>query len=284
MTKKPGPSVIERTMEDDVQHSPDEEELTSTGAQNTAGSSGKSVLDLTDQEQAQRQMALASSSARPVGSLSPILPATLERNHIIAGSSRHEAVGRFNLLRTQILQEMTAKGWRTLGITSPTPLCGKTTVAINLCISIAKGIRKDAVLVDLNLRNPSIANYLGIDSSPDLSDLLEGDMSFLEPIVNTGIPRLLIIPNKRAHFDSSDMLTSEAAVSLARNLRAMESVQIVVYDLPSVLPTDDVLAFLPQLDCVLIVLAEGSSTKQDLVNTKRMLKHANVLGYVLNQF
>jgi Mrp family chromosome partitioning ATPase len=64
----------------------------------------------------------------------------------------------------------------------------------------------------------------------------------------------------------------------------MEDVQLVVFDLPPVIPTDDTLAFLPQLDCVLVVIAEGMSTRQELEETRQMLQHTNVLGYVLNQF
>jgi protein-tyrosine kinase len=283
MTKELGPSVIEKSLASgDVQHGPDDKEPTLTGVQKPAGSDSRAVV--TGQEQAPRQMAVGTQSARPIGNLSLVSPETLERNHIVAGNKRHEAADRFDMLRTQILQEMAANGWRSLGITSPTPLCGKTTVAINLAISIAKGIRKDAVLVDLNLRNPAIADYLGIDSSPDLSDLLQGNISFGDPFVNPGIPRLLIIPNRTVHVNSSDTLTSAAAVALAQNLRAMENTQIVIYDLPSILPTDDVLAFLPELDCVLMVLAEGGSTKGELEKSKRLLKHTKILGYVLNQF
>ncbi len=63
----------------------------------------------------------------------------------------------------------------------------------------------------------------------------------------------------------------------------MEDVQIVVYDLPPILPTDDTLAFMPELDCVLVVLADGVTTKEELEDSREMLKHTNVLGYVLNQ-
>ncbi len=205
------------------------------------------------------------------------------RDYIFAGKAGDGASDQFDMLRTKILREMREKGWRTLGITSPMPRSGKTTISINLSISIAKGIHKDIVLVDLDLRNPTIANYLGIDASPDLSDFLDGNINFREPFVNPGIPRLLILPNKTAHDNSSEMLTSRAAVGLAKRLRAMDDVQLVVYDLPPALPTDDTLAFMPQIDCLLIVVADGFTTRRELEATQKLLKNYNVLGYVLNQ-
>lgn len=215
--------------------------------------------------------------------LLPVSKAVLARRHIVAGDKGNPVADQFDILRTKILREMKANGWRTLGITSPMPHCGKTTVAINLCVSIAKGIHKDIVLVDLDLRNPRIGSYLDINSSPDLSDVLEGRVRFQEPLVNPGIPRLLIIPNNKAYLHSSEMLTSREAILLAENLCSMEDVQLVVFDLPPVLPTDDTLAFLPHVDCLLVVIADGVSTKQELEKTRQLLQHSNVLGYVLNQ-
>jgi Mrp family chromosome partitioning ATPase len=210
--------------------------------------------------------------------------ATFEQHRIVAGNKGSAAADKFDMLRTQIFQEMNAKGWRTLGITSPMPRCGKTTVAINLCVSMAKACRKDVVLVDLDLRNPTVANYLGIESTPDLSDILDGRISFRGPLVNSGVPRLLIIPNKKTYLNSSEALASPEAIALAQNLKAVDDFQIVVFDLPPALPTDDTLAFLPNVDCILVVLADGTTTKQELADTQQLLKHTNLLGFVLNQF
>ena len=209
-------------------------------------------------------------------------PAT-KADYILPGKVGDGASSQFDMLRTKILGEMQEKGWRSLGITSPMARSGKTVIAVNLSISIARGIHKDIVLADLDLRHPSIAGYLGIDNSPDLSDFLEGRIEFMEPLVNPGIPRLLILPNRTSHSNSSDMMVSPAMTALPQRLQAMANVQLVIYDLPPALPTDDTLAFLPHVDCILVVVAEGVTTKQELDATRKLLRKHNVLGYVLNK-
>ena len=68
----------------------------------------------------------------------------------------------YDVLRTQVLQSMTAKKWKILGVTSPTPGCGKTLTAVNLAFSIARQPDKSVVLVDMDLQKPQLANCLGV--------------------------------------------------------------------------------------------------------------------------
>ena len=82
----------------------------------------------------------------------------------------------YDMLRTQVLQSMSVGGWKVLGVTSPTPGCGKTVTATNLALSIARLPDHLVVLVDLDLQKPQIANSLGIVSTGGgVLDLLEGD-------------------------------------------------------------------------------------------------------------
>jgi protein-tyrosine kinase len=282
--KSAGPSTIEQALlKSDVSHHVGRRELTQTIVERAGLNDGKLFSgSLLRYAVGPEESSSVARLHRPE-SIQPISSATLDQHRIIAGHKGHPAAEQFDILRTRILREMSVRGWRTLGVTSPMPRCGKTTVAINLCISIAKGIQRDVVLVDLDLRNPRVASYLGINSSPDLSNFLDGEVSFQATLVNPGIPRLLILPNHKTYLESSEALTTPEAVSLAQNLRSVEGIEMVVFDLPPLLPTDDTLAFLPQVDCLLVVLADGKSTKRELEETRQLLEQANVLGFVLNQ-
>src|ERR1700733_730191 len=77
--------------------------------------------------------------------------AYLESNRIIAHDDMDPRSKFFDMLRTQVLQSMDQRHWKILGITSPTPGCGKTVTAVNLAFSIARQPDRSVLLVDLDL-------------------------------------------------------------------------------------------------------------------------------------
>jgi len=207
----------------------------------------------------------------------------LEGNGIVTANKNNPNTRTFDMLRTQVLRAMSEKGWRTVGVTSPTRQCGKTTAAINLAISIANQTTGRVVLVDFDLKCPRIGEYLGIEGKPDLSDVLEVRAPLEAALVDPGIPGLLVLPNGKAQENSSGILAKSETVSLVKDLRSNRDVRVTIFDLPPVLTTDDTLAFLPQVDCLLIMLADGKTTKPELEETRRLLEGTPVVGYVLNQ-
>ena len=89
--------------------------------------------------------------------------AHLESKRIIAHDIKDLRSRSFDMLRTQILQSMDMRAWQFLGITSATEGCGKSVVAINLALSIARQPGRSVLLVDLDLQKPQVANYLGLN-------------------------------------------------------------------------------------------------------------------------
>lgn len=207
----------------------------------------------------------------------------LEHHRIIAGNKDDPRTTSFDLLRTQVLREMQKNGFRTLVVTSPTPDCGKTTVAINLAFSVAQLAEPMVLLGDLDFRRPKIASYLGIRANSDLSDLLEKRAPLKEAIIGLDRPRLLVLPNKKVHRNASEMLTSPEMSSFVASLRSDDATRICIFDLPPMLPTDDTIAFLPQADCALLVVEDGSTKKPDLEEALRLLEGTALLGVVLNK-
>lgn len=210
-------------------------------------------------------------------------PRHLEEHRIITMDTEDPNSISFDILRTQILAKMEANGWRTLAITSPTPGCGKTVVAINLALSIAKQTDYTALLVDFDLRRPQVASYLGLPREKDLADFLDGKIDLTEALVNPGIPRFVVLPNRRPMKNSTELLTSRKVKALVEDLRNRYEKRICIFDLPPLKSTDDAIAFLPQVDCVLMVVASGETRPGEVKDCRRQLQSSNLLGVVLNK-
>jgi len=209
--------------------------------------------------------------------------AHLERNRIVSFNKNDPMSWVFDVLRTQVLQQMESNGWRTVAITSPTPGSGKTVVAINLAMSIAHQTQKTAILVDFDLRKPRLGEYLGISMDRSLNDVLQGDVPLAEALVNPGLARLVLLPTGKPVPKPSEMLSSRKVSSLIQDLRERYADRIVIFDLPPILGADDAIAILPQIDCVLLVVANGMTTQSELENSIRHLAGANLLGVALNK-
>jgi protein-tyrosine kinase len=207
----------------------------------------------------------------------------LEKNRIVAFDKNNAMSMHFDLLRTHVLQKMDEKGWRTLAITSPTQEAGKTVVAINLAMSIAQQTNKTAMLVDFDFRRPKIGAYLGIPMEKSLNDLLDGTAELPDVLVNPDMPRLVVLATKNPVKKSSETLSSKKIADLIKDLRERYESRIVIFDLPPVLVTDDAIALLPQIDCVLMVVGNGMSTKREIEDSIRLLPAANLVGTVLNK-
>lgn len=210
-------------------------------------------------------------------------PRHLEKHRVVALNKSNLGSVSFDLLRTKVLQKMEEHGWRTLAIASPVAECGKTVVAINLAISIAHHTNKTAILVDFDLRKPKIAEYLGLPDGPSLNDVLEGNADASEAFVNPGMPKLVVMPLARPIRKSAEMLASAKVNQLISDLRDRYKERIVIFDLPPILNTDDAIAVLPKIDCVLVVVGNGMNTKKEIEDCLHHVPEAKLVGTVLNK-
>ena len=178
---------------------------------------------------------------------------------------------------------MDENGWRTLAVTSPTMESGKTVVAINLAIGIAQQTNRTSLLIDFDLRRPRVASSLGLQRDVSLNQVLAGNARIEDAMVNPGIPRFVVLPTQRPIPSSAEVLGSSRVAALMSELREHYSDRVVVVDLPPVLAADDVLAVLPRVDCVLMVVGNGVSTKKEIEESMSRLSKFNLLGVVLNK-
>lgn len=207
----------------------------------------------------------------------------LEASRIVAHNGADQRSRPYDMLRTQILHSMAQNGWKILGVTSPTPGCGKTLTAINLSFSVARQPDQSVMLVDMDLRKPQLANYFGISAADDgvLGVLSEHTVlpSVVVPI-RAGNQRIAVLPTANTK-ESAELMGSVAMRSLLRDLR--RDFQTVILDLPPVLSSDDVLAVLPYIDCILLVAAVGLSKTSQVEEAVRHLQSSPIVRLVLNK-
>jgi protein-tyrosine kinase len=209
-------------------------------------------------------------------------PRLLARNHVVTFEDIDPAHSHFDILRTKVLRTMQRGGWTSLGITSPTSGCGKTTLALNLAFSLAHQRDIRTVLVELDLRRPSIGRQIGLKTPQSVASVLQGTRGVAENFVRYG-DNLAIGTNSQSVRDSAELLMNVRTAEGVAAIKRAFLPDIVVYDLPPMLQSDDVMAFLPQLDCVLLV-AGAEKSRLDEVDKceKDLADQTNVLGVVLN--
>jgi len=207
----------------------------------------------------------------------------LRRNRIVSHGRGDPAHLAFDVLRTRLLKVFRNNGWTKLAVTSPTRGCGKTVVSANLALSLARQRDLKTLLFDVNLRSPGLAAVLGIEGRYAAEWFLQGQTAPEGYLVKVSEGLALGLNSERVR-DSAELMQSEqASLSLARAIDALEP-DIVIYDLPALLEHDDAIAFLPNVDCVLLVAAAGRTRASEIDACERLLgESANFLGVLLNR-
>jgi protein-tyrosine kinase len=190
----------------------------------------------------------------------------------------------FDMLRTQVLQSMDNGGWQLLAVTSPTPGCGKTVTACNLAMSIARLPERSVLLVDLDMRRPQVANYLGIKRDFGLLSVLQGRQTMSDAIVQVGIEReqFLVLPGEQTRA-SSEWMASPSMGTLLETIKREFRSRIIILDLPPILAGDDALSILPYLQSVLLIAEAGRSSVSEIKQCAKLLKGKPIVRVVLNK-
>lgn len=208
----------------------------------------------------------------------------LAKNRIIDHGFPDAALTSYKMLRTRILQNMRTGGWRTLAVTSPRDGAGKSLTATNLAIAMASHGAHDVYLLDLDLKDPQICNYLGLPGFElDVGEYLAGRVSMSKISCNVGIDHLRVLPSSQRQPNSSELLTSQNLQSLLKTILNSASDPIVVIDVPAILTADDALAISPVVDGYLMVVSESETGRDDVSRALEIMRDINVFGVVLNK-
>lgn len=214
----------------------------------------------------------------------------LYKHRIISAGRQNPAHVAFDVLRTRLLAALREHGWRRIAVTSPTKNCGKTFVSANLALSFSRHENLRTVLMDMDLRNPSVAPVLGVNSPGRMSEFLYGNVGTEDHFIRIGQnsmnigSRLALGLNDRVETYAAEILMEPTTERSLNFMYEDLDPDVVIFDMPPALYHDDVMAFRAQYDGVLLVVGGGTTTAKEVRALERNLgTHTPVLGVVLNQ-
>lgn len=207
----------------------------------------------------------------------------LKQNRVVTSLQSDPRGEVYRQLRTQVLAHMKAHGQRTLAITSPHEGAGKTLTAINLAIAISREQNQTVLLIDLDLRHPSVHATLGLDVDCGIADCILDDTPVSDVLINPQFERLVIAPGRPLETYSSELLSSPRMQSILDDIINRYDQRLIIFDLPPLLRNDDALVFTPQVDATLLVLEDGADNADDVKRCLHLLKDCHLLGTILNK-
>ena len=197
---------------------------------------------------------------------------------------RNSAAARaFDLLRTRLRQTTLEHRWVNIAVTAPNSGCGNSFSATNLALSLSRVPGSRTVLMDMNMRSPGLARAFDMQAPGAMSDLLSGQADLGKGMLRVS-DTLALGLNDQPEVNAAEILQDSATAETLLRLRASLQPEIVLYDMPPMLEHDDLSAFLPQLDGVLLISDGTQTMARHLRECERMLEgQVPLLGIVLNR-
>jgi protein-tyrosine kinase len=189
----------------------------------------------------------------------------------------------YRMVRTRLLHMMNTNNWTTLAITSPEAGEGKSLTALNLALNIARDRTSSVFLIDLDMRNPSICRYLGVQPPQELIGFFAGQAGPEGLFFSIGPENLAIAGSTTTTGFASELLSGRRLEDLIEYIKTIAVNPIVLIDLPPVLLTDEALLVAPRVDATLLVVAEGKTRRDCLVRAKTLLADFTSAGVILNR-
>jgi len=209
-----------------------------------------------------------------------------EKRVLLSAASAEDraAVSAYGMLRTRILHRVRSNGWTTVGITSAAPQDGKSLTAVNLALSLARERNSCVVLLDLDMRNPTVCPTLGITPPTELREFFDDRVASPEDLfMSIGVDNLLIAGNTVATEHSADLLASTRLEQLLTYIKQSTSQPLILIDLPPVVSPADTLIVAPRLDAFVVVASQGVTPRADLEKAAELLSEFQIAGFVLNR-
>jgi capsular exopolysaccharide synthesis family protein len=201
---------------------------------------------------------------------------------LVSAIAPHSIVAEeYRAIRARLTQHEDHAPLRTIMITSPGGAEGKSVTAANLALAMAQEFQRRVVLVDADLRGPSVHSLFGIEGAPGLAEVLAGEATLEEALVYLPDFRLTVLPAGGTPQFPTELLGSAAMRRAIDTLRAR--FDRVLLDLPAVMPLADVGTVAPLTDGVVMVVRAGVTQRPALDQALEALEDSKILGVVLNQ-
>ncbi len=203
-------------------------------------------------------------------------------------SVTHSSTGvaeSIRILRSRILHPQDGrKRPQTIMITSSAPQEGKSFVSANLAVAMARGLDQYSMLVDCDLRRPSLARLFGLSSlcKRGLSDYLKEECDLSELIYKTSIEKLSILASGEPPVNPAELLSSERMARLVAELSGRYSDRFIIFDSPPYHIASESGVLAKEVDGVVLVVGYGKSDKSQVKSMVELIGAEKIIGIVFN--
>jgi len=200
---------------------------------------------------------------------------------LVDRSPRSPRAEAFRQIRTNLQFVNVDSPLRVLVVTSSSAQEGKATTAANLALTIAETGRR-VLLIEGDLRRPKVAEYLGLEGSVGLTNVLAGQVDVKEVLQPWGHGNMTVLPSGSIPANPSELLGSHSMKRLLDSLK--KSFDIIIIDTPPLLPVTDAAVTAVFADGAVVIVRHGKTTRHQLTMSLRALDAvgAKILGTVLN--
>ena len=167
-------------------------------------------------------------------------------------------------------------------VTGAEPADGKTLVAANLAVSIAQGMNHYVLLVDCDLRRPSLHKSLGLQAKQGLREYLEEGNSIAPYLIKTPVGKLTLLPAGKPSSSPSELLASDKMKLLVQELRQRYPDRFIILDSPPALFTAETSSLYSMMDGVLLVVRAGKTNKDPIIDVLANIGREKIVGVVFN--
>ena len=229
----------------------------------------------------------ASYATAPAAVIAPAASDSVESYNVrlssllVAGlAPKSLASEQYRQLRTRLAHAEGANNLRTVMVTSPQKSEGKSITSANLALTMAQELQRRVVIVEADLRKPSMQQLFGLPAGPGLTEYLSGAAELKDVMRFIPDHNLTVIHAGSTAASPAELLGSTAMRRLLDTLRTR--FDRVILDTPPVLPLADVAVLAPLVDGILMVVRAGVTPKPAIENALRAFDSSRLLGIVLN--
>lgn len=208
------------------------------------------------------------------------LPVTEEVPVLIATDNPF-AAEEFRKLKTQVFH-WSPNPPRVILVTSATPHEGKTIVSVNLAMAISMEIHKEAVLIDGDLRRPSV-HFQESRQTKGLSNYLADQTSLSDVLVRCEVEKLWMIPAGPPSRRSAELIGSKRMEELIKSLRTFGEDTFIIIDSPPLLATSEPMLLSKWVDAVILVVMADRTPRESVKRAIQSIDQKKIIGVVLNQ-
>ena len=192
------------------------------------------------------------------------------------------ATEQYRILRSRIIGFCEQHNIRTLLVTSSIPGEGKSTVASNLAVSIANGINDHALLIDSDLRKPTIHNSFSLNNNVGLSTYLSRNIPLTQILHKSPIEKLTILPAGTGVHNPSELLSSRKMIELIHEIKNRYDDRYIIFDSTPIQQTPEPVALSKHIDGIIFVVRAGVTNRELVKRSVASLDKNKIIGLVFN--